>query len=203
MQTVDRSARRWSMIAGIIEDDARHRHANEFANALAGLHLVKATLGKPNAVVEDVIARLEAQVRLERHILQPMTENVADAVEELCTLMVASRGFLPGIALSATDPTLRSGTHALRSLLKIAHELIANAVKYSHGPNTPVFVTLTRHAGFFELVVRNRMPASVASPGGGGLGLLVSRRMAATLGGRLSTARDAKDHVARIRLPVQ
>lgn len=202
MDATDRTTR-WSLIAGIIEDDARHRHANEFANALAGLHLVKAALDKPSQVMDDVIRRLEAQVRLERLVLQPATNCVSEAVRDLCELLVVTRGFEPGIALSATDPSLRTGTHVLRSLLKLGHELVANAIKHSLEQATPVFVTLAPRGQSLEMVVRNRTPApGLSSRPSGGLGLLIARRMAAVLGGRMTVSRDGQDHVARVRLPL-
>lgn len=202
MDATDRAARRWSLIAGVIEDDARHRHANEFATALAGLHLVKAALDKPSPMMEEVIQRLEAQVRLERLILQPTTSSVAEVLRELCELLVATRAFEPGIALSVTEPSLRIGSHGLRTLLKLGHELTANAIKHSREHGTPVFVTLTTRREHLDLVVRNRMPAAPATKMSGGLGLLIARRMAAMLGGRVTVSRDAQDHIARVRLPL-
>lgn len=202
MEAVNHTARRWGVIAGIIEDEARHRHANEFANALAAVQLARAALNDPNPLMDRAILRLEGQVRLERLILRPDTHDVEIAVRALCDLLGMTRAFSSEIQVAATEPDIHAGDGLMRIILKVTYELVSNAVRWSQEYATPIFVTISARRAMIEVVVRNQLGAIHANVGKGGMGLLVARRMAVSFGGRLQTSRDGDDHLARLRLPL-
>ncbi|KZX87789.1 hypothetical protein A3726_09190 [Erythrobacter sp. HI0037] len=56
-------------------DEARHRHGNELASALASLSLVKAAGVVDNPLLDQAIERLGYNVRIERLILDPETPD--------------------------------------------------------------------------------------------------------------------------------
>ncbi len=56
-------------------DEARNRHGNELASALASLSLVKAGGVMDNPVLDQAIERLGYNVRIERLILDPGTPD--------------------------------------------------------------------------------------------------------------------------------
>lgn len=191
----------------LLLDEARHRHANELACALASLQLAKAGIREPGPLIDKAIARIEAQAALERLLLDPGTEQLAYVLFRLLDLIRSARGCENGIHLKAATTRIRQ--HAtMRSILTLTYELTINAMRAA-GPGGLVEVLVRRRPGGMDLVVRNRIaetdtPSDALSDGqsGRGHGRFIAQGIVEGLDGTLMWRRRNALQVALARIPL-
>lgn len=187
----------------LIMDEARHRHANEFAAALATLHLVRARLGTDPGMIDEGIRRLEAQVALQRLLIEfpSRPASLALALARMCQLMLRSRSddARRHVALRAPN-SLRTGANA-RILILIAYELVNNAIKYS-SPECPDIRMVVRGGKLnYRLNVSNRF-SDRDGPSIGSAGLSIAAELARRAGGSMATGYWGNTAKATVVLPI-
>lgn len=175
-----------SQIAHFVAMEMSHRHANEFAAALAALHLVRARTGGDDPILGQAIARLEGNVNLERLLLHPPTNRVVDTLRTLCELMTATRTSAPTFAIRALGDGVMNRLDDHRLFLRVGYELLANAAKHQTegGPRIRVGLVIGRRG--LRLTVSNHSRAPIPQGDERSMGLLIVRRLAGLVGGRLS-----------------
>jgi hypothetical protein len=181
-------------------DEARHRHGNELASALASLSLVKAGGVVDNPLLDQAIERLGYNVRIERLILSPGTPDLGDALLDLCSLLACTRIERPifNVKLSGR-PKLRE--LRMRLALQVAYEFLVNASKAAVPHAPPIKVRLSDRPGRIVLSVLNECREGERR--GPGAGLAVLRRLARPYHGRIAARRDGSNFVAQFILPDQ
>lgn len=187
----------------LMMDEARHRHANEFAAALATLHLVRAGSGSGNDLMKAAIDRLEAQVRIERLLLTfpERPSSIAAALDQLCQLLLRSRhGAIESRLILHAPTSARTGSGA-RTLLLIAYELVTNALKYGDCARMPVRVSLRCGKRNYRLIVVNEF-ALEEGPSIGSQGLAIAAGLAECEGGSLQSMFDATIARIAVTLPI-
>lgn len=180
-------------------DEARHRHGNELASALASLSLVKAGGGMDSPLLDQAIERLGYNVRIERLILDPGTPDLGDALLDLCSLLACTRIERPifNVKLSGR-PKLRE-LRRMRLALQVAYEFLVNASKAAGPHAPPIRVRLSDRPGRIVLSVLNQCHEGERP--GAGAGLAVLRRLARPYHGRIAARRDGSNFVAQFILP--
>lgn len=187
----------------LIMDEARHRHANEFAAALATLHLVRARMGMDPGLIGEAIARLEAQVALQRLLIEfPRRPHSLGAdLARMCHLILRSRSCeLPRRINLRAPPSLRSGANA-RILVLIAYELVNNAVKHSGRDGAGIRVGLRGGRLNYRLTVTNGFQQTDGLSVGSA-GLAIAASLAKSVGGSFQSSYWGDMARASVILPI-
>lgn len=188
-------------IETVLIDEARHRHANEFASALASLHLVKARMGRSDPLIEEAVARLEAGVRLERHLLDCGTPDLHGALLKLCALISVTRPSQPHFQLDIRQRPFIRDAAQMKLILLMAYELLVNAAKHAVTSPEPIGVRLDVQASQLVLIVRNVAAGiPLASPPAGS-GTRIVRSLAEQLQGEFVRRRLRGKIHSRLRIP--
>lgn len=181
-------------------DEARHRHANEFAAALATLHLVKAGRRNSPDLLENAIRRLECQLKLERLLLHPHSDNIAVSLHTMAALIAEARGaadllIVKAQTVSIPNPTLQ------RAILFIAYELMINALKRSE-PDSISAVKLSRQGSHLWLAARNHITPNTKQNRGSGSGHEIIESFAKGLGGFVRARRSDHRYSVLVKIPL-
>lgn len=184
-----------------LADEARHRHANEFAAALATLHLLKAKEGAAGPLLEDAIARLEGAVSLERHLNCCGTPDLYEAIYKLCSLLRRTRPLAPPCRLHFDEfPRIPDAT-SMKLLLLIAYELLINAMKHSRSVKMPVRVHLKMRESAIRIKVSNWTCDVPENVGSNGSGLIIAKQIAAHMGGAIEVRIRGRTHIVTAIFP--
>lgn len=174
-----------SKFRGALLNEASHRHANEFAAAIAALRLVKVRLNRPEPMIEDAIERLENSVRLERLLLNPDEEGTSPLVHKLAMLICMARINDAPLNVRTLGNGLIQNTDDARLFLRVAYEMIINAIKHHAAGEAPIHVLLINNDHNFRLIVANatvhHSPPRQVAPSG----LLILRELATSVNGRI------------------
>ena len=180
-------------------DEARHRHGNELASALASLSLVKAGGVRDNPLLDQAIERLGYNVRIERLMLDPGTPDLGDALLDLCTLLACTRIERPVFNVKLSGRPKVRDLSAMRLALQVAYEFLVNASKRSGAHAAPIRVRLSGRPRRIILSVLNEC-RDEEQPGTGS-GLTVLRRLVQPYHGRVAARRDGPNFVGQFILP--
>lgn len=186
-------------------DEARHRHANEFACALAALQLTRARSTADIPLIDDAIKRLEGSVRLERLLLNAEAKSIEETLLSLCSLLSVTRGWEAGFLVTIRGEGASCDAGRMKIMLLVAYELLANAIERSGEHGDKIRVRMHRRPGMLRLSVANRLPelpkgATSGSRRGSGLSIL--SRLLTPVGGRVACRREGEKFVAQAFLPV-
>lgn len=185
-------------------DEARHRHANEYAAALAALQLVRAGLTEDQPLITEAIQRLEGGIRIERFLLNPGNEDLAMVLLELCSLLSHTRIGRPRFRVRVLGQAIMRSPLEMRLFLLVAYELLANAAKRASDDQREVSVRLALRRGKLRLTVVNLVApghATIKHRNRSG-GLDVLRRLVAPVQGRIATSREDGKFVAQAIFPI-
>lgn len=142
--------------AAAFMDEMLHRQANEYAAALATLRIMKARSGCENALLEQAIDRIEAQVALQRLLLdRPAEDPMQRSIERMCELLLRSRSAGDTFAIAYKGSHVRVPAPLRRPILLAGYELINNALKHCDAKENPIAVTFSNPPNHLCLVVTN------------------------------------------------
>lgn len=182
-------------------DEARHRHANEFAAALASLHLLKARMAVDDTLVNEAIGRLENAVRLERHLLDCGTPELYPAIVRLCTLLRLTRPGSPRFRLHFRKFPKIPDQASMRSVLLIAYELLTNAIKHAMTQTSVIGVRMTIRDSEIRLSVSNATGDRPSDHGSRGSGMEIVQSISSHLGGHVRYRIAGHRMIATASLP--
>ncbi|MBX7489757.1 hypothetical protein K3177_14710 [Qipengyuania sp. GH25] len=185
----------------VLLDEARHRHANEFAAALAALSLVRASGRVEHSLLDKAIERLDGNVRIERLLLNPGTHDVGVAVLDLASLLSSTRVERPVFKIRLVGRGLVVDLGTMRLILLVAYELMTNAMKRSEQAR-PIAVRVAAKNGTVRLTVVNAIAGTAHQTTNFPSGLPVLRRLAAACGGYVACKKDGDRHVAQAFFPM-
>lgn len=184
-------------------DEARHRHANEFAAALATLHVVRARTDATLPHLDDAIDRLDAQVALNRLLLEgDGAGDVGTRLARLCHFLLRSRAGENDLRIALRARGTASADCDTGTLLLIAYELLNNAIKHAERGREPIRVALTCGTSHARLSVANRFSEECGPPGTSS-GLSIASALAERSGGRLRTSFGPVTARASVAIPIR
>ena len=182
-------------------DEARHRHANEFAAALASLHLLKAKMAVHDPLIDGAIGRLDNAVRLERHLLDCGTPDLYPAMLRLCTLLRLTRPNEPRFRLHFRDFPRIPNPSSMRLVLLVVYELLVNATKHTSAEKTAIGVRLHVTESEIRLSISNPVDGLSARPNSSRGGLAIARSVSSELGGDVSLRHYGRRLIATASFP--
>ena len=119
-----------------LQQELRHRFANELAATLASLHLVRAR-GCESGMVDDAITRVQAQARLLQLLGEPLPArcNLVERIGELANLLIRSRRSGPGTTIRVSATQIFMDGEEVARILVVMNELLVNALeRVGEGP---------------------------------------------------------------------
>ena len=165
--------------------EASHRHANEFASALAVLRLVKARSNRDDPMIDEAIERLQNSVLLERLLLNPKTNSTTPLIHELAMLICLTRTNQPPLHVRTLGVGLLPSDDNMKLFLRVAYEMILNAIKHHVEGEDPIKVLLVNNIDNVRILVSNstvhHSPPRQVKPSG----LLILRNVLGPLNGRI------------------
>lgn len=189
--------------AVVLLEEARHRHANEFASALASLQLVRARSTEREPLIEDAIRRLEGNVRIERLLLAPDGNDLGMLVLELCSLLSLTRPGRPRFRVRFLRRPVLRDHRLIRLILLVAYELLGNAARRSNCDDAEILIRIAAGGRRLRISVTNHIGTDHSASRGGARGLEILRQLTAPFGGRIACRQEADRFVAHATFPVE
>jgi hypothetical protein len=185
----------------VLVETLHRRHATEFSNVLAILHLLRAGLHEPHPIVDDAIERVEGQLELERLLVAPPILDLSMTLAATCELIAQSRVIRPVFSFQANACPAPSVTFA-RAFAIIAFEAISLITMHMDRADPPVIVRLALEDRIATLLIRrtSQPPGSMARLHRDDTSLM--RQIVWRLNGSVAIAQDTRTRTIRIRIPV-
>ena len=185
----------------LLLEDEQHRTANELASAIAALRLGDRSVIGPS-LVRQAIASLENYAKLRRILCSSPDHdgNVVAALRDLVVVVSEKPLEELDIRFRSTAFSCFVGGRQLNVALRIAHEMLTNAIKHRE-PLTSMGLDLLVSDHALRIRCVSTLPQDAIEEVRPGNGMRIMRGLCAMEGGRLRTRTEKGKFVIWARIP--